>query len=691
MRNSILTILLSILYSVPVLAQVAAQKYEVGQLRFEGNETLNDDQLLNVINTRETPWGVWKWIYHVFDKEILGGQKPEYFDPITFSADFHQVKRFYQDNGFIHSQIDTSISVQPEKEIVLLTFSIKEARRSLIDTIDYQGFENLTPEVRDELTLNKQIEVGQPYIQNKVEEESRRIIKVFANNGYVNVKLVTVDARHYASTDNFTLVFVFNPGRRYTYGTISVEQDTTSPERIDSTIVLRHLDFKEGEYYGEQKKIESERNLNRLGVFEATKIENALPDTSSEIARIPVRVFVRTRPFQELTPEIGVNDENNAFNVLFGIGYSHRNFFGGARNFSTRLRLNLQSIQFRSFNGPVLQDSSLISKVELTTQLVQPYFLNNKTSFSVAFSAMLDKQTSYYIPSLSFRLGTQSQTATYTRLFIDWNLQLSDPKTVGVQQDLYFNKLIKDLGFEKQFNSFVTITLQRDKRNDIFYPSAGIFQSVSIEEGGLFPRTFGRTLGLNLPYSKYVKLTLDGQWYLDPSNKRDLIWAMRSRAGAALLYGDSPLKNIPLTQRFYSGGSGSVRGWRARDLGASMTADQRQQGSNALFEGTVEARWNLLNGAGTFLFLDLEKISLVFFYDFGNLWTAPQKMRLSEIAMAFGLGLRYNTIAGPIRIDFGMKLYDPDAPSARRWVTQKGFFPETFKNGVLHLGVGHTF
>jgi outer membrane protein assembly complex protein YaeT len=687
MQKSILTILLSVFCSVPILAQVAVQKYEVGQLRFEGNETLNDDQLLNVMNTRETPWGVWKWIYHRFDKEILGGQKPEYFDPITFSTDYHQVKRFYQDNGFVHSQIDTSISVRPEKEMVFLTFSIKEGRRSLIDTIVCQGFENLSADVMDEITSNRQIQVGQPYIQAKVEEESRRIIEVFANSGFVNVKLITIEARHYASTDNFTLVFVFNPGRRYEFGTISVEQDTASPQRIDSIIVLRHLDFKDGEYYGEQKKIESERNLNRLGVFEATKIENALPDTLSEITSIPIRVFVRTRPFQELTPEIGVNNENDALNVLFGIGYNHRNLFGGAQNFSTRLRLNFQSIQIQSvFSRSALRDSSLVSKLELTTQLIQPYFINNKTSFSTAFSAMLDKQTTYYIPSLSFRFGTQSRTATYTKLFIDWNLQLSDPKKVATLQDTANQKL----GFIKQFNSFITITLQRDKRNDIFYPSAGMFQSISIEEGGLFPRVFRGTLGLDLPYSQYVKLTLDGQWYLDPSKKQDLIWAMRAQAGAALLYGISPLKDIPLTQRFYSGGSGSVRGWRARSLG-TMPDTMRNLGGNAMLEGTIEARWNLLNGAGTFWFLDFEKISFVFFYDFGNLWTEPKKICLSEIAMAFGLGLRYNTIAGPIRIDFGMKLYDPDAPAARRWVTQKGFFPETVKNGILQLGIGHTF
>jgi outer membrane protein assembly factor BamA len=545
--------------------------------------------------------------------------------------------------------------------------------------------------VLEELYSNNQIEVGEPYIQNNVEKELRRIVGVFANNGYVNVRVLSQEALHYASTDDFSVVFAFNPGRRYTFGKIDIEQDTISPQRIDSTIVFRHLDFVSGEFYSEQKKIESERNLNRLGIFEMAKIENAVPNITSEITNIPVRIIVRSRSFQELTPEVGVNDENNAFNVLLGLGYSHRNIFGGAQNFSTHFRITLQSLHFGTIlNGNALQDSSLISKVELTTQLIQPFFINNKTSLSAAASAILDKQSTYYIPSLNSRLGTQSQMTTYTKLFIDWNLQLSDPKKVITLGDT-INKV---LGFEKQFNSFITIALQRDKRNDIFYPSDGTFQSISFEEGGLFPRAFGKALGVNLPYSQYVKLILDGQWYLDPTKKRDVIWAIRMRTGAALLYGESPLDDIPLTQRFYSGGSGSVRGWRARDLGmVRLIGAERDKtrGGDAFFEGNIEARWNLLKDAGALGFLDLEKISIVFFLDYGNVWAKPEKMRINEIAMAFGFGVRYNTIAGPIRIDFGMKLHDPEAPETRRWITQKRFFPETFTEGVLHFGVGHTF
>jgi outer membrane protein assembly complex protein YaeT len=686
MRRIIPIILLISFFISLSPAQISEHGYEVGTIRFEGNKELNTDQLMSVIRTRETPIAIWKWIYNRFNKEILGGRKPEYFDPVTFASDCQQLKKYYNENGFFHAQVDTSILITLDKDKVSLTFSIVEGWRSLIDTISYIGLDSLTQDVKEELSLKTQISIKMPYMQTMIEAEKNRIVGLCSNKGYVNVKLLSLRARRYASTDNVSLVFVFDLGKRFTFGNISVEQDTTSQQHIDSTVVLEHLDFSTGEFYGEEKKIESERNLNRLGVFETAKIENAIPNSSSENTQIPIRVLVRTRSFQELTPEIGINDENNAFNVLLGVGYNHRNFLGGARNFSINPRINIQSLHFGTiFKANALRDSSLIYKAELTTQLTQPYFINNKTSISAAFSAMLDKQSTFYIPSLSFRIGTLSQTAVDMKLFIDWNLQLSDPQTVATLKDT-----IIGTEWTKQFNSFITVTFQLDKRNDIFYPSEGIFQSFSVEEGGFIPRVLGGPLGVDLPYAQYIKLLLNGQWYWNPDNKRDLIWATRLRYGAALLYGLSPLPDIPLTQRFYAGGSGSVRGWQARTLG-TMDTTLRNLGGNALLEGNIEARWNLLKDAGSIGFLDLAKISFVVFYDFGNLWPTPKKMRLTEIAMAVGLGLRYNTIAGPIRIDFGMKLYDPDAPATRQWITQKGFFPETVSQGIIHLGVGHTF
>ena len=279
----LIPIIFLLLCCIPLaLAQVNEHGYEVGAIRFEGNKELTNDQLMAVIRTRETPIALWKWIYNRIHKEILGGQKPEYFDPVVFTSDYQQLKKFYMTNGFFHARVDTSILVNADEEKVFLTFSIAEGPRSMIDTIDYIGLDSLSHDVQEALMSNRQITAKMPYVQTKVEAEYDRIIAVCANNGYINIKLLSLQARRYASTDHVSLVYVFDLGKRYTFGNITIEQDTSTHQYIDSSVVVEHLDFSPGEFYGQEKKIESERNLNRLGVFETAKIENAIPNSSSD-------------------------------------------------------------------------------------------------------------------------------------------------------------------------------------------------------------------------------------------------------------------------------------------------------------------------------------------------------------------------------------------------------------------------
>ena len=489
---------------------------------------------------------------------------------------------------------------------------------------------------------------------------------------------------------NVALVFTFTPGPRYHFGRIHIEQDSTVVERVDPEVILRHLDFSEGDYYSEGKKIDSERNLNRLGVFDRVQIGYLLSQLLDSSVGLPTRVFVRPRSFHELSPEVGVGEERNALNIQLGVGYNNRNFLGGARNLSTRLRLSIQSIQdvnfWRVFSQTGLKDTTVISTAELSTQMIQPFFISNKVSLIWTISALLEKEKYYFIPILRNRIGFNWQQATYTKVFIDWNLERISFSSVVPNID---SSIINNLTLDRrpQFNSILTLTMQRDKRNDLFSPSNGFFHSGAVEEAGLLPASSGSLFGLELPYSRYVKLSAVGQWYWDPGKDEKLIWALRTRGGFAELYGHSPAP-VPFTRRFFAGGSGSVRGWSARELGSVPTPSE---GGTALLEGSFEARWHLFKNFGRIWFLELPKLSLVFFYDAGNVWTEVKQMRTSEIAMAAGFGIRFDTIAGPLRVDFGFRTYDPFEPVGRRWVTEKRFFLETFTHGVLHFGVGHAF
>jgi outer membrane protein assembly factor BamA len=669
-------------------AQDPSQGFEVVKIRFEGNESFRDDALLAVMQTKESPAGFWKFMYKISEK--LGDQ-PEYFDRLLFEQDYTRLLAFYKDQGFFSVHVDTLLRPDFGRRAIALSFLIHEGHRSTIDTIQRFGFDNLPPSLMEEIETRPLIEQGDPYIVDRIVGERARIVNAFFNNGYADVRIDSIVPYRYTSTGNIKLVIAITRGKRYLFGDITIRHDSLASDRVEEDVIRRHLDFGKGDFYSKAKRSDSERNLNRLGVFETSRIEAVIGAKSDTTFDIPIQVFVRPRPAQELVPEIGVNDENNAFNILLGLGYNNRNFLGGARNFETKFQFQLQSIQdvefSRVFHGTGLRDSSVIGNAELSFQINQPYFFNNKTSLTPSLSFIVEKRHKYYFnPIIRGRLGVTSQTARYTTVFLEWSLERIGYEAINPTiAALYFDSLSIDR--RPQFNSILSFTLQRDKRNDIFYPSAGFFHSVSVEEAGVIPSVFGGLFGTDLPYSKYIKVSGRGQWYLDPTGDKAAVWAFRAYGGVAELYGNSPAP-VPITRRFFGGGSGSVRGWGARDLAASTLP---AEGGNAVFEGSIENRWNLLRNAGRLGFLELNRFSLVFFFDFGNVWPHASEMRFSEIAMASGLGLRYATIAGPIRIDLGFKVYDPAAPTAQQWITQKKFYKETLGGLVLHFGIAHSF
>jgi outer membrane protein insertion porin family len=228
--------------------------------------------------------------------------------------------------------------------------------------------------------------------------------------------------------------------------------------------------------------------------------------------------------------------------------------------------------------------------------------------------------------------------------------------------------------------------------NDILSPSAGLFTSLSLEEGGAIPALL-KNFGSSLPFSQYYKATAYARWYDDFSTNRFAILAVKLKGGFAEPYrfrirpGEESLP-VPLNRRFFAGGSGSVRGWRARELGTMVNP---QLGGDATFEASVESRINVLKGVSDFWWFRLSGIWTVLFFDIGNVWSRVQDVHSRELAVASGFGIRYDTVFGPVRVDLGFRVYDPAQPAGQQWVTSKRFWGETLANGVLHFGIGQAF
>ena len=203
---------------------------------------------------------------------------------------------------------------------------------------------------------------------------------------------------------------------------------------------------------------------------------------------------------------------------------------------------------------------------------------------------------------------------------------------------------------------------------------------------------FGRSSGeeyyklFGIRYAQYFRfdLNLARKFVLGP--KTSLVY--RFYGGWGYAYGNST--SIPFERLFYCGGSNSMRGWLARTLGPGnevrWVSDYPTQLGNFKLETNLEARfpvWGILQGA--------------LFFDVGNIWFLGQggygeesQFKIDrfykQLGFNTGLGARFDFSFFVFRIDWGIKLHNPNEAAGQRWI--QNF---RMQNTTLNFGVGYPF
>lgn len=188
---------------------------------------------------------------------------------------------------------------------------------------------------------------------------------------------------------------------------------------------------------------------------------------------------------------------------------------------------------------------------------------------------------------------------------------------------------------------------------------------------------------LNVGYSQYIKGEAEyiKHWEINQNN----VLAFRAFGGVAVPYGNS--NSVPFTRSYFAGGANDIRGWRAYDLGP---------GSSGSKDEFNEANLKLsINGEYRFTLLGSFKGA--FFVDAGNIWNVWDNIGddasvfggikdLKEIAVASGIGLRYDFGFFVFRFDVGFKTHNPANPVGERW-----FKEYNFANAVYNIGINYPF
>jgi translocation and assembly module TamA len=175
-------------------------------------------------------------------------------------------------------------------------------------------------------------------------------------------------------------------------------------------------------------------------------------------------------------------------------------------------------------------------------------------------------------------------------------------------------------------------TLSYDGSNDLLDPTDGYRLAARFSPEASFQ---GSAFG-------YSRLQLDGSYYQPVSDTVTI--AGRARLGT--IFGASRDRIAP-SRRFYAGGGGSVRGYGFQRLGPRDPVFDDPIGGRSLAEFALEAR------VRTPLFGNA--LGIVPFIDAGNIYTSPLP-RLDDLRFGAGIGVRYHTNFGPIRVDVGTPL-----------------------------------
>ncbi len=680
--------LFTVFFSEILFSQSIESEFEINSIEVIHNDIFLDSDLQKIFFSKETPNFFSKYFYQIFGEKI--GNPPSYFDYNIFSSDIEKIKNFYIDNGYLDVEIDTNLFFDENKSFVDIKIKINSNQEFFLDSINYFGLEKIDESLSKKIFSTSIIHNGDIYNASHIANEIDRILDTLKNFGYPNCEFLNNNSsiHRYTSTNIVSVSLYFDIGKKYVFGNLYYEITSPTIDTIEYEVLEKQIKLKQNDLYSENKKKTSEQNLNKLGVFEFARIDPISIDDTI-VFFIPMKIYGVLLPKYSIMPEINYSDINNAFNIGIGTTFIDRNFFGNAKNFRSQISVDMQSIQLWNFKNlsfkNLLNDSTVIGKVDLSFSLTQQYIFQKSLSLSSTFLLRLDKQKDYLQNIERGKLSIVNQFTEFTYGFFDWALERSDVEILPESK-----RKIEEIDFKEetkpQFNSIFSFTLQKDKTDNLFFPSNGFLNSITIDESGSFSSLL-KNIQPNLPFTQFLNFSFTGKYYFKINTSS--IFASKLKIGIQSKYGDDKKndeKKIPLNRRYFAGGSGSIRAWNPRDLGADFNS--KNFGGNFLFEINIENRINPFKNFQNIKSFEISKLGFVIFFDVGNMWSELQRFRFDDIAVAIGSGIRYDTFIGSLRFDFGIKGYNP---YTKENIFRKKFFNETLNDFAIHFGIGHAF
>jgi outer membrane protein assembly factor BamA len=662
-----------------------------------GGESVDIERLEEGLATRETP----RFLFMrgvAYDYEVL--------DEALLERDLERVERFYRARGYLDAKVTGARVIWSGRDSVRIVIVVNEGVPVRIGSsgtgplaVQLRGLESIDDPRTVAEVIAASPEPGEVLDEDDYEKAKRQFGRILLDSGYAYAKVngrADIDlARHEAR-----LQFEIAAGRRAVFGPIRIK----GLESIPEDKVRQSLYIAPGEPYSAAALEDARRSLVNLGVFAAVNVEADTRDPNNP--RVPIQFSVQETAPRTLRLGGGARLDSLQLSGSLTAGWEHRNFLGGMRQLSIEARPGVVLFPTRMSDFPNLQaPNRVMLEGSLETRFRQPSFIEGRTqgllSASLSVHPLLYTDTIPDEPLIGFlelatRAGVERPFFSH-RLFLtpalNWQAELPlDYRDLSVGER---SPAVGKLQFDNLFIVYPEFVARYDMRDDPLDPKRGFMLSNSFQVA--LPSLGGSVSDL--------RLRPEARFYV---TKSKLTFAVRATTGLLFPrnYGagdegdarEQEDRQILLFRGFFSGGPFSNRGYAYSGVGRHGTLDFTTQGGIrcsasvelvdprclrplgglTLWEASFELRFPLVF---------LSPLGAVLFLDSSDVRPGRVDYSLGTPHLAPGVGLRYPTPVGPVRLDLGFRVLE----ALGREVPQ-GSPPQIFGAPLtLQLAVGQAF
>jgi len=682
----------------------------VNEVTVRGTDKVDDDDVRDKIATTESSKFLMLFRGILFEYSI--------FDRFVFQRDLARVEAFYRSKGYYDVHARAGRVFQLDDKHVRVEVVVEEGQPVVVHTMHLDGLEGMPQAIVDAArkAASDGLPLEKPFANDEFKKTEGNVRRALSDRGYAYAK-VKSDAAVDIVTHRVDVVMTITPGPKCVFGEVRIEGLGPLPEyQIRRTIdITPGKDYSEKELddaqqalldlgvfasvelkpdipgtpepppnepgKGADEKIGDKNEKGEQGKGSGSPGQQGPPQPPAPPI---VPVLVKLEPSRLHTIRAGGGIEFDALKTdLHGlIGWESKNFFGGLRTFSIEFRpgVVLYPTRVNNFVAP----NKLLPEERLRIDFAQPSFLEARLKgfirpeFNI-YPVLInpDPLPDARVIGYGELRGAIGVERTIWKFFgsLSYNTQIAYPFAYVNDKDPNLSLIV--IAYPELFTTF-------DFRDDKVHPTKGIYLGNKLQVAGV---------GGN---AKDVRIEPEARGYI-PLYKKKLVFALRGAAGLleSPNYGSqiesgphngdlgpdpkAATKDYQLSffRGFFSGGPNQNRGYPIRGVGpydivpfltpqtaaGQVNAECVIPGTTAQGPIVVDDRcrsptggFTLWEASAEFRYVVSGPLSVAAFCDSSDVSPRPNNFRFDHPHLSCGGGGRYDTPAGPIRLDVGYRL-----------------------------------